>query len=128
MILLALQRIRGSTRAHSQTCVGLSSRDFPSLLAPFGQASVEPTCIQPFSTQGSDGLMGIDAVGTSAIGDDLGIWLEHGQDLLQFSNCDVQCVGDMPRGVFIGGSDVEQGDRTLRQTSNERSVIPDPPD
>ena len=71
------------------------------------------------AAQSGDGLMGIDAVGAAAIGDNLGVMRKCWEDLLQLRQGGVQRAGNVARSVLVGGPDIQHGDGAFREPCSE---------
>src|SRR6056297_4159319 len=89
----AVLRELAQARGHS-ACVDEYG---PSILAPFRQAALQSARVEPVAAHGGHGLMRVDAVGSAAIGDDLRVRRERGEDLLQLRQGRVTRAGDVAR-------------------------------
>ena len=77
---------------------------------PFGHPPGEAARGASLGPQQADGVVGEDAVGAAAVGDDLGARGQFGEPLPELADRDGDRAGDVPGGVFGGRADIEHGD------------------
>src|SRR2546429_112662 len=84
--------------------------------SPLGQANVEPARLQPPLPEQADGVVGIDAVGTAAVGDDLAPVRQLRGHRVERVERRRQRSRYMPGAVLRLGADVEHDDAPFGET------------
>ena len=87
--------------------------------APLGQAAIHPARVQTQLAKASNRLMGIDAVGSATIGDNLGGGVKGCCHCIKPAKVELHGTRNVAHGKFILRPHVQQGHRAIRQSGSK---------
>lgn len=107
------------TERHVDACRAASGRfELAAGVAPLGQAVLQTEGALTATSEVADGVVGVDAVGAAAVGDDVAVVGEIVEPV-ELVGWDVDGTGEVPGRVLGGGADVDDDDVAAFEAGRE---------